>query len=107
MIIIIDSCHKEIVEPRVHAVIYRRPSSKYKEADERKRKKTSQRNIQPTEHPPKVSIICKEHSSEETISHTEIDKRQDAATYGRRFAHLGTNFGRKQERRLAVQTRSN
>lgn len=73
MIVIIDKCHKEIISSRVHAVIYRKPSFKHRKADERKRKKASQSNIQPTGTPPPVSIICKEHSSEETISHMKFD----------------------------------
>jgi hypothetical protein len=109
MIVIVDMRgHSEIIPSRVHAVIYRGFSSKHRKADERQRKRISQKKtIQPTEHPSQVSIICKEHSFEETISHMKIDKRQDAAMYGRRLVPLRNYFCRKQERRLAVQTSSN
>jgi hypothetical protein len=93
MIVIVDMRgHSEIILPRIHAVIYRSPPSKHRKADAKRKRKSRLlvRNIHPA--PPQVSIICKKHPFEETISHMKFDKRQDAAMYGRRLVPPRTTF---------------
>lgn len=107
MIVIVDMRgHKEIIPSRIHAVIYRSPPSKHRKADAKgnRKRRLLVKSIQPTEHLTRVSIICKKHSFEETISHMKIDKRQDAAMYRLRLVRL-RYFWEKQKRRLTVQTR--
>jgi hypothetical protein len=98
--------HSEVMSSRMHAVIYRILSSKHRKADGQRKRKRRLLVITIQPHSPQVSIICKKHSFEETISHMKFDKRQDAAMYETTTRPTSHYFYGKQERRLAVQTRS-